>query len=446
MNTPSLQDGIDKAGSPMRLLWRPDAPLHQVPVVPPEFDGWRKEQAAWLNGVAFSDLSHHMSNLFIEGPDAVRLLSAVCANDFEKFAVGQAKQFIPVTPEGKIVMDAILFRTEEEKFNLVGGAAAHNWVQYHGQKGNYNVKFQFDPTSAFRNGKPPVQFRFQIQGPRAGEVVERALGSPLPQMKFFHFKEVTIGGSRVYAFRHGMNAQSGCEIFGDWEQGGAVRDALLKAGEPSGIVRVGGMAYFTNALESGWIPQPLPGIYTSPALEDYRRYLGLFSFEGKFPIKGSYFSENIEDYYISPWELGYGRSISFNHDFIGREALEREQETFKRTRVTLVWNPEDVDRIFGADHGYIRDNVRNRVEIGSKMVGIEMLQAFLDPYGTILSLALLDKEHSTPGTEVNVVIGDHPAFSGGAPNFSYVKATVQPSPYTEYARKQYRAESAVPAA
>ena len=34
-------------------------------------------------------------------------------------------------------------------------------------------------------------------------------------------------------------------------------------------------------------------------------------------------SDNIEDYYMTPYELGYGPFVKFDHDFIGREALEK---------------------------------------------------------------------------------------------------------------------------
>ena len=113
----------------------------------------------------------------------------------------------------------------------------------------------------------------------------------------------------------------------------------------------------------------------------------------------------------------------------------------KRTRVTLVWDPEDVKRVFGADHGYIMRHTKDRVEIESKLVGLSLHTGFLDTYGTILSLALIDKEYAQPGTEVMVVWGEHPGPTGGTPDFSYLKATVQLSPYTEYARTQYRAEN-----
>ena len=76
---PTLQDAIDKAGSPMKLLWKPTAPAWTVPVVKPEYVGWSQEQMAWRETAALSDLSHHMFDLFMEGPDATRLLKAVGA-------------------------------------------------------------------------------------------------------------------------------------------------------------------------------------------------------------------------------------------------------------------------------------------------------------------------------------------------------------------------------
>ena len=41
----SLQEAIDKAGSAVNLIWRPNAPLWSVPIVAPEFVGWAAEQA-----------------------------------------------------------------------------------------------------------------------------------------------------------------------------------------------------------------------------------------------------------------------------------------------------------------------------------------------------------------------------------------------------------------
>ncbi len=443
MTMPSLQDGIDKAGSPIKLLWKVNPPTQKVPVVEPEFVGWAEEQSAWRDGVVLYDLCHHMNDLFVEGPDATRLLKSVSANDFENFVVGQAKQFIPVTAKGDIITDGILMRMGPEKYILSGVPASQTWVRYHAQEGDYDVTCVADPDSANRRtGGPPVMFRYQVQGPKAMEVMERALGAEPPKVKFFHSEEVTIAGRKLRAFRHGMAGQPGFELLGQWEDNDAVKAALLAAGEPSGMVQVGGLAYYTNGIESGWIPTPTPGIYTDPDLEDYRKFCNLFSYEGQKPIHGSFFSENIEDYYISPYELGYGRSISFNHDFIGREALEKAKDNVPRTRVTLVFNPDDVHKVLGADPGYLLRYARDRIEVGSKMVGLSMYTAHFPEHGTVLSLGLIDKAYATPGTEVTIAWGDHPG-PGTPPeahlDFPRIRATVEASPYDQFARTGYRA-------
>jgi glycine cleavage system aminomethyltransferase T len=140
MPAPSLQEGIDRAGSALNLLWKPDAPPWKPPVVPAEFVGWRVEQTAAFETVALSNLSHHMRDLFISGPDATRLLSDYSANNYENFAVGQAKQFVPVTSQGHIVQDGILMRDAEDRYTLTGPPASQSWILFHGQQGAYDVR------------------------------------------------------------------------------------------------------------------------------------------------------------------------------------------------------------------------------------------------------------------------------------------------------------------
>ncbi len=187
MGAPSLQDGIDKAGSPVNLLWKVNPAPWNPENVEPEYAGWRQEQAAWHDGVSLSELSHHMFDTFIEGPDSTRLLAAVSANNYENFAVGQAKQFVPVAGDGNIITDGILHRVAEQGYAMSGIPAAQNWVKYHGEKGGYDVQFVTDPSSAFRGGADPTLFRYQVQGPLAAELVERVFGGPLPPAKFDRF-------------------------------------------------------------------------------------------------------------------------------------------------------------------------------------------------------------------------------------------------------------------
>jgi vanillate/3-O-methylgallate O-demethylase len=443
VTTPSLQDGIDQAGSPVKLLWKPNSRPFKVPVVPAEFAGWRAEQGAWHHGPTLSDLSHHMSNMFMEGPECKRLLETVSANDYANFAVGQAKQFVPVTANGDIVTDGILMRDADEKYSLSGVPAAQNWVKYHAEKGGYNVRCTIDPDSGIRNSGDPVLFRYQIQGPRALELVERIFGGPLPKTKFFHSTPVALGGQTFRALRHGMLGQAGYEFIGAFADGEFVKDTLLNAGKEFGLARIGGLAYATNGIESGWIPTPTPGIYVAPELADYRRWLSLYSFEGQKPLHGSFMSENIEDYYVSPYELGYGKSISFNHEFVGREALEKARNLLRRTKVTLVFKADEVRNVFGDEPDYTLSYARYRVECGSSLAGLTFYCAYIHPQGTILGLALVEGQYAVPGTEVTVVWGEDPGPGAIRTNVSYsrIRATVQPAPYNEFARTQYRSNS-----
>jgi len=442
MAVPSLQDGIDQAGSPVSLLWKPGSAPWVPEVLDPEYAGWRQEQAAWHDTAAIADLSHHMSDTFIEGPDATRLLAAVSANNYDNFAVGQAKQFIPVAEDGNIITDGILLRTGEHAYILSGVAAAQEWVKYHGGQGGWDITCTTDPQSMYRGGADPRLFRFQVQGPAAASLVERAFGGPLPPTKFFHSVPVTLGGRHFRALRHNMAGQDGYEFIGDWPDSAAVKAALMTAGGPLGVVQIGALAYPTSAVESGWIPAPVPAIYTAPGLADYRRHLGLYTYEGQNPLYGSFFSDRIEDYYVSPYELGYSRSISFGHDFIGRDALLAARDNIRRTKVTLVFHPDDASQAIAPGQVLALSNGRYRVEADGELAGTAYHTASIDPVGTVLSLAIVERQYAEPGTQVTVTWGDHPGH-GTAPDadlgFARIRATVAPAPYDEHARTRYRA-------
>jgi vanillate/3-O-methylgallate O-demethylase len=445
MKPPTLQEAIDTAGSPMGLVWKPNAPAWKVPVIEPEYAGWRQEQAAWRDGVAISDLSHHMWDLWIEGPDALKLLMDYSANNYDNFVIGQAKQFVPVTAKGHLVTDGIIMRDSEERYNLSGVPASQSWIRYHGAKGGYDAEFRVDPDSGLRKEGDPILFRYQLQGPDALALTEKLFGGPLPKTKFFHSTPVSLGGRNFRAFRHGMAGMPGYELIGDWQDAAFVKDAVLKAGEEFGLSHVGGKAYYTNGIESGWIPTPTPGIFTDPDLRDYREWLSVFSYEGQKPLHGSFFSNNIEDYYVSPFELGYGKSIAFNHDFLGRDALEKAQDSYRRQKVTVVFDKDDVAGVFGAGLDYLNTYGRYRIEVDGQQIGMSFQTGMIGPLDNILSLALVDKAYAAPGTQVSFVWGEHPG-PGHDPQadfgFQRIRATVQPSPYNDHARTAYRHDKA----
>ena len=124
-------------------------------------------------------------------------------------------------------------------------------------------------------GKPVTRsvWRFQIQGPKAWAIIEKLNGGPLEQLKFFNMSTMKIAGKTVRTLRHGMSGAPGLEIWGPYAEQEEIRSAILEAGQEFGMVPCGSRAYPSNTLESGWIPSPLPAIYTGDKLKAYRQWL-----------------------------------------------------------------------------------------------------------------------------------------------------------------------------
>ena len=72
----SLEDALQAAGGPVTLARNSQLGPYVYPAVPSEFSNWREEQVAWRETCALFDQSDHMTDLTIDGPDAVRLLRA----------------------------------------------------------------------------------------------------------------------------------------------------------------------------------------------------------------------------------------------------------------------------------------------------------------------------------------------------------------------------------
>jgi Glycine cleavage system T protein (aminomethyltransferase) len=341
MSSQSLEALLQTVGSPVELARNSQIGPYVYPKVPGEFSNWHDEQHAWRETSCLFDQSHHMTDLTIKGPDALKLLSATGINSFATFAVNKAKQFVACNYDGYVIGDAILFYLDDDVFSLVGRPSAHNWVQYHGESGDYDVTFERDERSAV-NPTGRRLYRYQVQGPTALEVLEKVTGGPLPEIKFFNMGEITIAGHTVRALHHGMSGVPGLELFGPWAEGDEVKAAIVEAGKEFGLAQVGSRVYATNTLESGWIPCPLPAIFTGDDLKSYREWLPANGYEGTGSLGGSFYSNDISDYYLTPWDLGYGPFVKFDHDFTGREALEKLGDP-KRKKVTLAWNGEDVN-------------------------------------------------------------------------------------------------------
>ena len=455
--TKTLQQKLDEQDNIVDFLRNQQVGPNVYPGVPAEYSNWREEQRAWAETCVLFNQSYHMVDLLVTGPDAFEMLSYLAPNSFKGFVPNRAKQFAPVTPDGYVIGDVILFYLEENKFELVGRAPSIEWVEYHAASGKWNVTVERDERTAMRpesEKNTRRNYRFQLQGPNAMQTLEKAMGQTPPDLKFFHMAPLNIVGCEVRALRHGMAGQPGYELFGPWKDYDAVRNALIEAGKDFGLTLVGGRTYSSNALESGWIPSPLPAVYTGESLKDYREWLSASSYPGMASVGGSFVSQNIEDYYLTPWDLGYGIMVKFDHDFIGREALEKLKEQPQRRKVTLALDNEDIVRVMSsmlqsgdkakflefpsavyAMHPY------DAVLKDGRTIGISTWIGYTINAGRFLALAMVEEEFAEPGTEVTLLWGE-PDGGTSKPTVerhvqTEIKAIVAPVPYSEVARDSY---------
>ena len=456
MSQRSLEDILKSVDNTVDMLRNSQIGAYIYPVVPPEYSNWREEQRAWRESAVLFDQSHHMVDIYIEGPDAIKLLSDTAINSFAKFPVNRAKQYVPCSYDGHVIGDGILFHLEQNKLVFVGRAPSANWIQFHGETGGYDVKITKDDRSP---GNPKgkavnrISYRFQIQGPNAEKVIQKLNGGPFADIKFFHMDKIKIAGRDVRALRHGMAGAPGLEIWGPYEEREEIREAIVAAGQEFGLRQVGARAYATNTLESGWIPSPLPAVYTGDKMKPYREWLTEASYEASGSIGGSFVSKNIEDYYLTPYELGYGPFVKFDHDFIGREALEKIADKEHRRKVTLAWNKDDVIKIMsslfeeGDIYKYIDLPLSNytsatydKVVSGGKTIGFSMFSGYSYNERSMLSLATVDPDVEI-GSEVTLVWGEE---NGGTKKTTVerhkqleIRAIVSPVPYSKVARETY---------
>jgi syringate O-demethylase len=265
-----------------------------------------------------------------------------------------------------------------------------------------------------------------------------------------------IAGRQVRALRHGMAGQPGFELFGPWDDKEPVVDAIVAAGENFGLRRVGARAYSSNTLESGWIPSPLPAVYTGESMKAYREWLPADSYEARASLGGSFVSDSVEDYYFTPWDLGYGHFVRFDHDYIGKDALEEMSVDPPREKVTLALDDDDVLAVIGTQLGD-EDRAKfmefpsavyamhpyDEVMVGGRRAGVSTWIGYSSNEGKMLTLAVLDKEHAEPGTEVTLIWGE-PDGGTSKPTVEphvqkEIRAIVSPVPYARVARESYRA-------
>jgi vanillate/3-O-methylgallate O-demethylase len=190
-------------------------------------------------------------------------------------------------------------------------------------------------------------------------------------------------------------------------------------------------------------------------MRKYREWLPANGYEAAGSIGGSFVSDNIEDYYLTPYELGYGPFVKFDHDFIGREALEKKAGQPHRNKVTFAWHPDDMAKIYASLFQPGQDSYKfydlpnanyasssfDKVSKKGKVVGFSMFGGYSFNEKTALSLGVVDPDVAI-GEELTLTWGEE---GGGTKKTTVerhrqldVRVRVSPVPYAREAREAYQ--------
>ena len=417
-NIQSLEDKIQAhGGDALDMLRNAQVGGYAFPF-PAEYTNWRDEQEAWQNSVVLFDQSFHMTDVYFEGPDVKRLLDRIAVNTTKNFGKYKAKQIVACNPNGQVIGDAILFGFADDKISIVGRPSVGNWAEFNARSEGMDLEITRDERSVANDGSRLI-YRYQIQGPNALDLVKSVHEGDFPDIKFFNLGDLKIAGKHVRALNHNMSRMGGLELHGPAEDRDLILETLVKAGEKFGLKMGGSRAYSTVSPESGWIPSPFPAIYEGDAMKAYREWLPATGFEANASLGGSFVSDKFDDYCQTPWDLGYGRHVKFDHDFIGREALEKVADQPHRKKVWLRWDKDDVLKVMGSQIGdgdrykymetpnaYYSILPFDRVMSGDRMVGLSTYSVYTANVRSWFSLAMVDEADAVDGAEVSVVWGE----------------------------------------
>lgn len=409
-------------------------------VMPTEYTGWKDEVMSWKNSCYIHGGLNPTDTVRITGPDATKFLEAHIVNSFAKYEIGQAKHAVMCDEQGLITAHGVLVKQGENDYMSYW---LMPWLKYVADNSNYDVTLE-DLTGQY--------FLFQIAGPRSLEILESVTGESLRDIRFLrqrptNIKNPTTGSPdlNVNILRLGMAGSLAYELHGPIEIAHAVWDAVVKSGEPYGIQRLGRAQYRMNHTENGfpngymhffypWFENPeLVKAIASSMIGPSHTHLRFSGSAGPNPRLR----------YRTPYDLGWGNMVKFDHDFMGRAALEPIAANPPHKIVTLVWNHEDILDIYrshfeeGGEHRFMDFRyelmaaaVADLVLKNGETVGLSTGRTYSYYYRKMISICPINVDQAEIGNEVIILWGEP------GTNQKEIRATVERYPFFNEQRNE----------
>ena len=269
------------------------------------FNNVGEESRAVRERVGFSEASN-FAKYKVSGPGSAAWLQGLFTNALPK--IGRTVLTAMLNPQGRIEGEFSVSRIGEEEFFLFGSQAAEvhhpRWFLAHLPEGS---PIRFETLALSMVG-------LTVAGPRSRDVLQKLTDTSLAtkDFPFMSFRRVNIGMAPVWLSRMTYTGDLGYEIWIAPEYQRYLFDLIWDAGKEFDMRMFGFRALITMRLEKNF------GTW-------YREFRPIYT----------------------PLESGMERAMKFDHEFIGRAAVEAEMKTGPARK--LVMFRVDVDKDKPAD-------------------------------------------------------------------------------------------------
>ena len=325
--------------------------------MPIYYSSIKDEHVCVRKNVGLFDVSH-MSNVWITGKDAEKLLSLVTVEDASKIGIGKSQYTEILRDDGTVIDDTIFMHMEKEKYMLIPNAGmdeiATDWINKKAEKHNLCA-------NAENVSKDYVILA--IQGPKSKETLQKLTKTDLNKIGFFSCQFIDIAGISCIISHTGYTGELGFELqITPFEKAKNVFEKIMEAGKDFGIKPIGLGARDTLRLEKCFI-------------------LAGNEFEGG----------------RTPLEATLGWTINWDHDFIGKNSLLKQKEKGDFQRLTkLKCVEKGIPR-----HGF-------EIHKDGKKVG-KVTSGTLSPCLNIgIAMGYVDPEYRTVGDNLDIIIRGKP--------------------------------------
>ena len=216
----------------------------------------------------------------IAGPDAEAFMQLLTPRDVSRIEPGRCAYVFLTNQDGGVLNDPVMLRMADDRFWLsTADSDVYLWAKGVSAFAGHEVEVN-----------TPHVYPVQLQGPKSAQIMVDVFGDDILDLRYYHWMNGSVAGIDVVISRTGYSSELGYEVYllGQ-ERGGELWEILMAAGEPYGIAP--GSPNRIRRIEGGVLD------YASDITPE----------------------EN-------PLEVGLGRLIDWDKDFLGKEALEKVRD------------------------------------------------------------------------------------------------------------------------